>query len=376
MSATRPQVTVFAADGAKAGTASLPGVFSAPIRADLVQIVHTALNKNKRQANGIMKDAGMQHSAESWGTGRAVARIPRISGSGTSRAGQAAFGNMVRQGRMYSATKIWQRIHRPMSVNQRRFATASALAASAVPALVQARGHAISNVVEVPLVLSGLGAVEKTKQAEAALKAVGAFDDVVKAKDSKKVRAGKGKMRNRRYTQRRGPLVVFADGEENVKTAFRNLSGVETCHVERMNLLQLAPGGHVGRFVVWSEAAFNKLPALFGAPGEAAELKSGFVLPRTSVSNADIARIINSTEVQAKLNPKKKGSQHVLRKKNPLKNLSAMVKLNPYAMRNRRIELNQAAKKKQEKAGKRAAGGVKFYKALKEDSYNFGKYTQ
>jgi len=29
----------------------------------------------------------MKHSAESWGTGRAVARIPRVGGSGTHRSG-------------------------------------------------------------------------------------------------------------------------------------------------------------------------------------------------------------------------------------------------------------------------------------------------
>jgi len=31
--------------------------------------------------------AGKKHSAESWGTGRAVARIPRVGGSGTHRSG-------------------------------------------------------------------------------------------------------------------------------------------------------------------------------------------------------------------------------------------------------------------------------------------------
>ncbi len=49
--------------------------------------MHTNLSKNSRQAHGVDPKAGMKHSAESWGTGRAVARIPRISGSGTSRAG-------------------------------------------------------------------------------------------------------------------------------------------------------------------------------------------------------------------------------------------------------------------------------------------------
>jgi len=65
----------------------MPAVFTAPIRNDIVQFVHTNLNKNRRQAHAVWKDAGHQHSAESWGTGRAVARIPRISGSGTNRSG-------------------------------------------------------------------------------------------------------------------------------------------------------------------------------------------------------------------------------------------------------------------------------------------------
>ena len=57
----------------------------------------------------------MKHSAESWGTGRAVARIPRISGSGTSRAGQGAFGNMCRKGRMSHPLKTYRRWHRKVN---------------------------------------------------------------------------------------------------------------------------------------------------------------------------------------------------------------------------------------------------------------------
>merc|ERR1719502_427541 len=95
----------------------------------------------------------MGHSAESWGTGRAVARIPRVSGSGTARAGQAAFGNMCRKGRMFAPTKTWRKWHRKINVNQRRYATASALAASAIPALVMARGHKVEQVAEIPLVV-------------------------------------------------------------------------------------------------------------------------------------------------------------------------------------------------------------------------------
>jgi hypothetical protein len=70
-----------------------------------------SMNKNKRQAYGVFNKAGHQHSAESWGTGRAVARIPRIAGSGTARAGQGAFGNMCRGGRMFAPTKTFRKWH-------------------------------------------------------------------------------------------------------------------------------------------------------------------------------------------------------------------------------------------------------------------------
>ena len=70
------------------------------------------------------------------------------------RAGQGAFGNMCRGGHMYAPTKTWRRWHRKININQKRYAVVSAIAASALPALVMARGHKIDGVAEVPLVVS------------------------------------------------------------------------------------------------------------------------------------------------------------------------------------------------------------------------------
>ena len=68
-----------------------------------------------------------------------------------------------------------------------------------------ARGHRIEGVDEIPLVISAsLENSHKTKKAVAFLKAVKAYADVQKVVESKKLRAGKGKMRNRRHRQRRG----------------------------------------------------------------------------------------------------------------------------------------------------------------------------
>jgi large subunit ribosomal protein L4e len=109
---SRPTVSVYA-DSASAPVSKqlpLPGVFSAPIRVDVINFVHTQMAKNKRQAYSVDAErAGMQTAASSWGTGRAVSRIPRVPGGGTSRAGQGAFGNMCRGGRMFNPTRPWRR---------------------------------------------------------------------------------------------------------------------------------------------------------------------------------------------------------------------------------------------------------------------------
>jgi len=350
--ASRPLVAVRKIDTPDAVTeqVALPSVFIAPIRPDIVHFVHTSMAKNKRQAYAVSAGAGHQHSAESWGTGRAVSRIPRVSGGGTSRAGQAAFGNMCRKGRMFAPTKTWRKWHRRINTNQKRFAVASALAASALPSLVLARGHQIEKVHEIPLVLDGgVESLQKTKQAIATLKAVGAYDDVVKAKESRKLRCGKGKLRDRRHVARRGPLIVYNDDQGIVK-AFRNLPGVELSHVDGLNLLQLAPGGHLGRFVIWTKSAFTKLNDNWGSVRRESTQKKGYYLPRPMIANSDLTRLINSDEIQSKVRPAIKDVKRTQQHKNPLTNLGVRVRLNPYALALRRSELQQQERRKAAKA--------------------------
>jgi len=350
----------------------LPAVFCAPIRPDIVQFVHTSMNKNKRQAYAVNKDAGMNYSAESWGTGRAVARIPRIAGGGTSRSGQGAFGNMCRGGRMFNPTKTWRKWHRKINTNQKRYAVCSALAASALPSLVMARGHKVDNVPECPLVVdSSIESTDKTSKAMAILAAIGASDDVEKSKASRQVRSGKGKMRNRRYVQRRGPLVVYAE-DNGIKKAFRNISGVEVCDVASLNLLQLAPGGHIGRFVVFTEAALAKLDALYGGKnGAMSTEKKGYRLPRAMMTNSDLPRVINSDEVQAVVRPARKSHCAVQTKrikKNPLKNLGTMIKLNPYAKKlkydGQRASAKKSSKAKVARTAAQKASSKEFFKNM------------
>merc|ERR1712166_995725 len=184
-------------------------------------------------------------------------------------------------------------------------------AASSIPALVMARGHCVNGVEEIPVVVSDdVQAFQRTKEALALLKALGLDDDLAHVNNSKKLRKGKGKMRNRRYVQRKGPLVI--------------------CQNERLNLLTLAPGGHVGRLCIWPESAFKQLDAIFGTFDTASKIKGGFKVPQHIMADADLARVINSDEIQSVINAPKENKMKYVLKRNPLRNRGTMLKLNPY----------------------------------------------
>ncbi|GAA5853143.1 hypothetical protein JCM3766R1_005365 [Sporobolomyces carnicolor] len=354
--ASRPVVQVRSLEGESTSTLPLPAVFTAPIRSDVVAQIHKSIAKNRRQPYSVAENAGHQTSAESWGTGRAVARIPRVGGGGTHRSGQAAFGNMCRGGRMFAPTKIWRKWHVKVNQNQRRFAVVSAVAATAVPSLVLARGHKIEGVSEIPLVVSSsVESIQKTKEAVKALQGLQAHADVAKVIASKKVRAGKGKARNRKYRQRRGPLVIYGEDKGLVK-AFRNIPGVETANVRSLNLLTLAPGGHLGRFVIWTESAFAQLDEVFGTFDKPSTLKNGYKLPLSKVTATNISDVIASEEIQAVIRAPRgeaRTKRQQTQKKSGLRNRAVLFRLNPYA----KTQIRQAlAAEKAAKDGKKAAG--------------------
>ena len=378
MATTRQQIRVFAHDHPNQVVAEvpLPSVFTAPIRSDIVHFVHYNLNKNRRQPYAVYKEAGMLYNAESWGTGRAVARVPRVGGSGTHRSGQGAFANQCRGGRMFNPTTIWRRWHRKVNLTQRRHAVASAVAASGVPGLVLARGHRVNQVPEVPLVLDKLN-VEKTSSLLAILRNFGLQDELDKVRNNKKVRAGQGKYRNRRYVLRKGPLIVYDSDSHLIAQSASNVPGVEVCHVDRLNILQLAPGGHLGRFIIWTRKAFESLNRIFGTHELPGELKKGYLLERPMLNNANLARLINSDEVQSVVRPKQRVTTlHFRQRKNPLKNKALMNRLNPFDRVRKEQETKQAtanvqnkaanSKTKRDNAKKHRKAGRRFIRNFRE----------
>jgi len=260
---------------------------------------------------------------------------------------------------MFAPTKTWRRWHRRVNVTMRRHATASAIAATGVTALVMAKGHAIEKINEVPLVVSDkIQDYQKTKQAVALLKKINAWHDVDKVVKSKRLRPGKGKNRNRRYKKKCGPLVIY-EKDNGLVRAFRNIPGVDLCDVNALSIFKLAPGGHAGRFVIWTESAFRKLNDIFGTFNKNSKVKKGYKLPRPMMTITDLGRIIKSEEVRSSFRKNTRKSIIITKKhkKNPLSNLHLLNKLNPYSIVEKRhaiLSVKRDADAK--KGGKNPAG--------------------
>jgi len=285
---------------------------------------------------------------------------------------------MCRKARMFAPLKIWRKWHRRVNLTQRRHAVAAALAASAVAPLVLARGHQVQNVPELPLVLESLN-VPNTKSLLTALNNFGLGDDLAKVRSSKRLRNGHGKYRNSKYVLKKGPLIIYGDSSTKVKQSARNLPGVDSCHISRLNIIQLAPGGHLGRLVVFTKDAFSQLSTLFGSLYKNSLQKAGYHMNRPLMTCADLSRIINSDQVQSKLREIRTSVRvHDKTKKNPLKNATMMNKLNPFAVQQKKLIAKREAdrhaaraaalKAKRSKAGKaEKSKRTKQYHKLQQD---------
>jgi large subunit ribosomal protein L4e len=138
---------------------------------------------------------------------------------------------------------------------EKKKALCSAIAATANETLVRARGHRFDCTLPV-VVEDRLEGLHKTEEVAAALQTLGILSDVERSKDSRKVRPGRGKLRGRRFKQRKSILIVTAT--EPLQAAM-NLPGVDAVSVDSLNTEHLAPGTQAGRLTIWTEGALRHL---------------------------------------------------------------------------------------------------------------------
>ncbi len=255
---------------------TLPEVFNTEIRHDLVKSAVHASRANRRQPYGHREhdgkrspQPGMKHSVEWWGKGRGVSRIMRKTGQRTAaqnphtRGGRRAHGPMV--------AKNWSQ---KLNSKQKIMARNSAISASVDKSIVSARGHKFSDEVRFPIIIgdymeSRNGTDEKydlesiplqysTRKFVAMMEGLGLGDDLIRAKEGRKIRAGKATMRGRKYRTPKSILLVVSK-KEGLHKAAKNVPGVDVIATKDLCAEDLAPGGDIGRLTVWTKSAIEEL---------------------------------------------------------------------------------------------------------------------
>jgi large subunit ribosomal protein L4e len=245
----------------------LPKAMFKEIREDLILRAFLATMSKKRQPYGADIFAGKRTSAHYHGKRRyrwtmmlrEMARMPRIHAYGPPHLmWEARLVPQARKGRRAhppKVEKIWvERINK----KEKRKAIKSAIAASLIKEYVERRGHKIKELKVFPIVVEDeIQKIKKTKDLVKFLEEIGLKKELERIK-RKKIRAGKGKMRGRKYRRKIGILFVITK-DEGISKAVKNLPGCHVCRVENLSVEYLAPGANPGRLTIWSKSALNKL---------------------------------------------------------------------------------------------------------------------
>lgn len=248
------KLNVYDLEGKVSGEKDLPEAFKTEFRPDIIRRAVTAIEANARQAYAPSPTAGMRHSVQTWGKGRGVARVQRLMGSSTAAQSPNNVG-----GRRAHPPKVEKDLGKKINKKELLMAKLSALGATSEPGLVKARGHRFDERLTVPVIVKDdFEAIKSTREAVKTLSSIGVYEDVERAILGKNVRAGRGKMRGRRYRMPRSVLVVVSKDCPASKSV-RNLPGVEVATPASINVSMLAPGGAPGRLLIVTEAALQTM---------------------------------------------------------------------------------------------------------------------
>lgn len=243
----------------------LPTVFETTLRPDIIRRAVLAEQSWKRQPKGVSPLAGRLVSVENWGPGRGAARVPRVKGSRTHSAQRTAFVPQAKGGHKAHPPKAEKNIIEKINKKEHLLALKSAIAFTAQKDAVSERGHRFESKMEFPIVIeSKAESIEKTSDAIKLLSNLGLSLELMRIKIGKKVRAGKGKMRGRKYKVPVGPLIIVKDKESSLIKAGRNILGTEVISINELTTELLAPGTYPGRLTIWTEDAIQSLNERFG----------------------------------------------------------------------------------------------------------------
>jgi large subunit ribosomal protein L4e len=247
------KVNVYSMDGTVKEKIDLPKIFDTPYRPDIIKKSFEVIRSNQRQPYGSDPLAGTRHAVASVGKGRGMSRVPRLT-----QGQAAALAPNVVGGRRAHPPKIERDWKEKMNKKENKLARNSALAATADTEIVKKRGHLFDDKITLPIIVDDyFEKIKKTKEVIEVLEKIGIYSDVLRSANGKHVRAGKGKMRGRRYRTPKSLLIVST--KETIEKSSDNLSGVDIAKPHQLNIEHLAPGGIAGRLTIFTKSALTQL---------------------------------------------------------------------------------------------------------------------
>jgi len=247
------KVNIYGTDGTVKEKIDLPKVFETPYRPDIIKKSFEIVHSNQRHPYGSDPLAGTRHAVASVGKGRGMSRVPRLT------QGQAAglVPNVV-GGRRAHPPKIERNWKEKMNKKENQLARNSALAATADKETVTKRGHCFDEKITLPIIIDDdFEKIKKTKEIIDVLQKIGIYSDVLRSANGKHIRAGKGKMRGRKYRVPKSLLIVSS--KNVVEKSSDNLSGIDITKPHQLNIEHLAPGGIAGRLTIFTKSALKQL---------------------------------------------------------------------------------------------------------------------
>lgn len=248
------------------GKKKLPAQFNEVVRRDIIKRAVQAIQSHKRQKYGANTRAGKRASARISKRrrsyrgcyGHGISRVPRKimtrRGERMNWVGAIVPGTVGgRRAHPPKASKEWSK---KINKKERKKAIRSALSAAVNKDIVKERGHKVPD--DYPfLIESKIESIDKTKKVKEVLEKLGLKDELERVKE-KKVRAGKGKNRGRKYKKKTGPLLVVSDECKLIRSGI-NIPGVVVVNVKGLNAELLAPGTLPGRLTIFTDSAIEKI---------------------------------------------------------------------------------------------------------------------
>ena len=260
---------IYSTTGEKKQELELPSFFSEDLRKDLIAKVFRAESEARRQGYGVALFAGkrasapgkVRHQRRRWrgAYGIGIARVPRkvMSRRGRRFHWVGAFAPGTVGGRMSHPAKAERIFTFKVNKKEKLKALKSAIAATASQSLLKDRYNFEGSLpLHLPIIIERkIEEIQKVKELEKTLHALLKTDHFF---SEKSIRAGKGKMRGRRYKRSAGLLLIVSKADK-----LKNIKVFDVREAKKITLGDLAPGGVPGRLTIYSHAAILDLQERF-----------------------------------------------------------------------------------------------------------------